>query len=218
MSVVGQHGGMAVSESRLARRVLRDFPEPGSAPEVLRLLADLATGSRDEMLASERVHAAVVLAADGDIRRLHQALELAATDWRDVLVAAGLANADWPRRLDEELGHGTARAWLPERPSWVDADGTEWTRRRPRWLTERAAKPLALRTSVVLAVEHSSGTMNVERLDHAVRKDFWHRHVAGHIDDGAGDRVVPNSAGLTYRVSTWSDPRGRRLVLVSEMC
>jgi len=58
------------------------------------------------MLASERVQAAIVLLADGDIHRLRQALDLAATAWRDQLVAAGLASEDWPARLDYELdGH-----------------------------------------------------------------------------------------------------------------
>ena len=208
---------MAVSEPRLARRVLRDFPEPGSAPEVLRLLADLAAGSSDEMLVSERVQAAVVLVAHGDIRRLRPAIDLAAKDWRDVLVAAGLADAGWPRRLDEELGRADARVWLPERHRWVDADGTEWRRRKPRWLTERAAKPLALRNSVVLAVEHVHGPVTVERLDLAVRRNYWDRYVAGHIDAASGC-VDPNSDGLTYRVSTWSDPQGGCLVLLSEMC
>jgi hypothetical protein len=209
---------MATSESRLAQRVLRDFPEPGSAPEVLRLLAELATSTNDEMLASERVHAAVVLVADGNLGRLRQALDLAATDWRDVLVAAGLADADWPQRLDDELGRADVRAWLPAHHSWTDADGSKWTRRKPRWLTERAAKPLALRTSVLLAVEHVSGPVKVERLDHAARKDYWDHHVAGHIDDGAGGYVDPNANGLTYRVSTWINPQGRCLVLLSEMC
>lgn len=53
-----------------------------------------------EMLASERVQAAIVLLADGDIHRLRQALDLAVTAWRDQLVAAGLASEDWPARLD----------------------------------------------------------------------------------------------------------------------
>jgi hypothetical protein len=31
--------------------------------------------------------------------RFHEALALARVDWRDVLVAAGLAGADWPAVL-----------------------------------------------------------------------------------------------------------------------
>jgi hypothetical protein len=97
---------MADNPSRLERRIQRDFPAPGSANGVLRLLAELPSraGYDHEALASERIQAAAVLLADGNLRRLRQALELAAQDWRDLLVAAGLANADWPQRLNDELG------------------------------------------------------------------------------------------------------------------
>lgn len=97
---------MANSQPRLERRVRRDFPEPGSAASVLELLAELPhrAGYDHEVLASERVQAAVVLLAHGDIGRLHQAIDLAAVDWRDLLVAAGLAEGDWGTVLDLELG------------------------------------------------------------------------------------------------------------------
>jgi hypothetical protein len=220
-------GCVVIEESRLARRVRRDFPEPGSAPEVLRLLAGLAGRTGDEMLASERVHAAVVLMADGNFGQLRLALDLAAADWRDVLVAAGLADADWPQRLEYELGRaaadsGTGRpdgqAWLPARQRWTDADGRQWTRRKPRWLTERAARRLLSRASTLVAVERASGLAQVEWLDHAARRDYWDHHAAGHIDDGTGGGVRPNAHGITYRVTTWSDPQGGRLILLSQMC
>jgi len=97
---------MADRQSRLDRRIRRDFPAPGSAGSVLEQLAGLPrrAGYDDEMLASERVQAAIVLLAAGDIGRLRRAVDLAAADWRDVLVAAGLADEDWPVQLDRELG------------------------------------------------------------------------------------------------------------------
>jgi hypothetical protein len=97
---------MVGNQPRLERRVRRDFPETGSAENVLELLAELPrrAGYASETFASERVQAAVVLLADGDIGRLHRALHLAAADWRDLLVAAGLADGDWAARLDLELG------------------------------------------------------------------------------------------------------------------
>jgi hypothetical protein len=52
------------------------------------------------VLASERVRTAVVLLADRDIGRFHRGMGLAATDWRDLLVAAGLAEDTWGARLD----------------------------------------------------------------------------------------------------------------------
>jgi hypothetical protein len=93
------------SLSRLDRRIRRDFPEPGSADEVLRLLSALAgAGHSRKALASERVQAAIVLLARGEFPRLRRALDLASADWRDLLIDAGLANEDWPAKLDRELG------------------------------------------------------------------------------------------------------------------
>jgi hypothetical protein len=91
-------------ESRLHRRVRRDFPESGSASEILRLLADLPHQTGVDALGTERVQAAIVLLARGDLARFRQALVLSTLDWRDVLVSAGLADEDWPTRLDRELG------------------------------------------------------------------------------------------------------------------
>jgi hypothetical protein len=42
-----------------------------------------------------RVHIAVLWLARGDIKRFDCELEGACCDWRDTLVAAGLANEDW---------------------------------------------------------------------------------------------------------------------------
>jgi integrase len=91
---------------RLERRVRRDFPERGSAPEILRILDALpdTAGYDAEMFGSERLQAAIVLLAEGSIRQFREAIELALADWRDLLVAAELAQADWPDRLDVELG------------------------------------------------------------------------------------------------------------------
>ncbi|MEU0940582.1 MULTISPECIES: hypothetical protein [unclassified Embleya] len=94
--------------TRLERRIRRDFPAPGSAPEIVRMLDALpeAAGHDREMLGSERIRAAIVLLADGDLGRFRRAVELAKADWRDLLVDAELADADWPARLDTELGPG----------------------------------------------------------------------------------------------------------------
>jgi hypothetical protein len=88
---------MSDMTARLRRRVERDFPDPGSAAEVERLVR----GSAD----TERVQAALVLWANGSIPRLLDIARLAAVDWRDALVRAELAEEGWPDRLDAELGH-----------------------------------------------------------------------------------------------------------------
>ncbi|MCE7001498.1 hypothetical protein LWC34_01375 [Kibdelosporangium philippinense] len=92
---------MAISEPRLTRLIRRDFG--ASADHVLKLLAELAARHPgDAMFSSERLQAAVVLLAGGGSP--HRAIELAETDWRDLLVATDLADADWPHKLDQLLG------------------------------------------------------------------------------------------------------------------
>ena len=87
---------MRTVSSRLQWRVALDFPQPGSAEEVMRLLADA--------LECERVQAAIVFAANGDLPELKREVELAAIDWRDVLMNGGLAGDDWQSIMDFELG------------------------------------------------------------------------------------------------------------------
>lgn len=81
---------------RLARRIGRDFPDAEAATAVAHLVVDAANW--------ERVQAAIVLPARGDLRLVREGAELAGTDWRDVLVDAGLAGDDWADVLDAELG------------------------------------------------------------------------------------------------------------------
>jgi hypothetical protein len=83
--------------ARLERLVRQDF-EPD---------ADLVLDVLDELpgyAASERVQAAVVKLAGGDLRRLDRQLQEARIDWRDVLVAAGFAHEDWRDQVDAYLG------------------------------------------------------------------------------------------------------------------
>ena len=81
---------------RLRRRVDADFREQGSADEVVRIVSQVSE--------TEHIQAAIVLWADGDLSRIRDSVELSQVDWRDVLVRGGLADEDWPRRLDAELG------------------------------------------------------------------------------------------------------------------
>lgn len=96
-----------VLTERLHRRIRSDFPDEraarGVADALRALVADLGPdGMRGT--SAERLAAAVLLVARGDVRRLRTAVAAAKTDWRDLLVAAELATADWPTRLDGTLG------------------------------------------------------------------------------------------------------------------
>jgi hypothetical protein len=87
---------MARVSARLKRRIERDFPEPGSAREIARIVASAAD--------SERIQAAIVLAARGDHKEVARQAKTARWDWRDVVVNGGLENEDWPSLLDQYLG------------------------------------------------------------------------------------------------------------------
>jgi hypothetical protein len=81
---------------RLRSRINRDFPIPGSADEVAHIVGEAAD--------SERVQAAIVLWAAGDLDRLREVVTVTQQDWRDTLVRSGLVDDDWPERLSAELG------------------------------------------------------------------------------------------------------------------
>jgi hypothetical protein len=87
---------MTAMTKRLRARVLRDFREPGSAEEIVRLVEAAAY--------DERIQAAIVLAASGDVKGIRSGVDLARIDWRDVLVNGGLGDDDWRSVLFAELG------------------------------------------------------------------------------------------------------------------
>jgi hypothetical protein len=89
---------------RLARRIRRDYG-PGIADEVFEAMADIPEAlPLAGKQSSERLQAAVVLGHTGTWESVVRRLTVLRQDWRDGLVAAGLENGDWSRRLDDELG------------------------------------------------------------------------------------------------------------------
>ena len=98
---VGHYRVVTQPTQRLINRIRHDF-EPNDAAEVIGWLGGLtedAFGRQDP----ERIQAAIVLAAAGDLGRFYQLIKLLRLDWRDVLVAGELAHGDWPGRLRDEL-------------------------------------------------------------------------------------------------------------------
>jgi hypothetical protein len=103
---VSEGDGVAedVISARLHARVRRDFPDADVARGVagaLRVLADELANSLQD---TERLLAAAVFIAAGDVDRFRSAIRLARTDWRDLLMAGELGHGNWPHVLDEELG------------------------------------------------------------------------------------------------------------------
>jgi hypothetical protein len=52
-----------------------------------------------------RVQIAIAMLADGDLEKIRLWIKQAEIDWRDTLVAAGLAEANW-RRVAKQAGYG----------------------------------------------------------------------------------------------------------------
>lgn len=94
---------MTTVSQRLQRKVQQEFgSEAGTVLEVLVGVPEsLPLG---DLQAAERLQAAIVLPSEGDLEKFWDLVELAHIDWRDLLVAADLADEDWPTRLDLELG------------------------------------------------------------------------------------------------------------------
>lgn len=82
---------------RLTRWTIEKFGD--QAPFVLRQLEAHDPGFSSQV--PERILAAIAIVAHR--RSLPEALELARTDWRDLLVSAGLADDNWPDVLADVL-------------------------------------------------------------------------------------------------------------------
>jgi hypothetical protein len=99
---------------RIRRRLARDFPD---AAEVV-----IAASAVARAASCERTQAAIVLWAGGDLGRLRDAADMALIDWRDVLVRAGLADDDWPERIEAEFGTSdeweSSDAWFATALAW----------------------------------------------------------------------------------------------------
>ena len=80
--------------SEIVRRYAHRCFDSAQADDVIAALdaADLSLG----MMGPDRVHFAILLLSRGDIQRFREALRQAKLDWRDTLVAAQLAQDDWP--------------------------------------------------------------------------------------------------------------------------
>ena len=93
-----------------------------------------------------------------------------------------------------------------------------WTPSTPKRLTEEAAKRFVRRSSARVAIERTPPDIyEIEWLDPATQKEYWDRHITGHVNDGTA-RCTPDEQGLTYHVSSWRDQQGNRMILISEIC
>ena len=85
--------------SDLLRREIAARFAAADAPGVLVRLTETPLpflDAPDRARDRDRVHLAILRVADGNLQRFEAALALAARDWRDLLVGAGLAHGNWP--------------------------------------------------------------------------------------------------------------------------
>ncbi|MFD5652972.1 hypothetical protein [Streptomyces sp. NPDC127039] len=87
--------------SRIAAKLETQY---GAEVSSVYSLLNEAEGRIFHEAAEEKITAAVVILADGSVDKLLDAIELMETDWRDLLIAAELAHAGWPSRLDDIFG------------------------------------------------------------------------------------------------------------------
>jgi hypothetical protein len=103
------------SRSDVLRVAARDFPGDQTF-EALRVLSGCGTGKNEGV--RDRVHAAVLKLAGGNIEHLHQLTETAKADPRDVI-----APAEYPRYLNARNLPGLS---TPEQQAIFDADWAEY--------------------------------------------------------------------------------------------
>ncbi len=94
---------------------------------VLRSIERITPFSKDDLI-NERVQLALLLIANGDKEKFEQELNVASSDWRDLLIHSELNDANWPQKLvdsglvDEVWQNRTEAALAakraPNRPWW----------------------------------------------------------------------------------------------------
>ena len=89
--------------ARIRHRIERDFAASQRA-QVERTLGALLPES--DVAGRERIQAAVLINAAGDLDRLERSAREVGIDWRDVLMGADLGFDDWPTRVDTFLDEG----------------------------------------------------------------------------------------------------------------
>src|SRR5262249_39832418 len=171
---------------RLLARIHSDFPS--HVPEVILAVREVESGTQDR----ERVVATVLIDARGDLTRLRKAIALSQIDWRDALVSGGLANADWPQRLDNWLGPPRTRP-------------VEIVEYRPTWQGDFNRHAARLRSSlgtIAVRVDHI-GSTSVPRLVSKNRIDI---QIGVKALPSAGELIEPlERAGFTLNQAIGMD-------------
>ncbi|WP_030259805.1 hypothetical protein [Streptomyces violens] len=90
--------------ARIVRHIRKEFPEDQSETVAQLLEEVIEPITEGNVMFQERVAAAAVICSQGDLDEFFAVLEEVRADWRDVLVAAGLADAQWKQLINEKFG------------------------------------------------------------------------------------------------------------------
>ena len=157
----------------------------------------------------------MIRVAAGRLDRLDRAMDLARTDWRDLLVAADLADAAWPARLSAWLDEPQPRDTASPGASGelTEADGHRWLVRRRR-IDLRVVKRLLRRADVVVVLGEAGG-FRPRRVPYPERASVWQvvgRAYAG--PDGPHQAV----SGTDYTGHEFTDTEGTIMLYLEERC
>ena len=95
---IGLGGGIMVALTEATRQKVRQLFSQEQYPQVVRILEsdcgnNLPFLQHESAEGLERFRFAALKLSDGNLEKLRSAIELAKSDWRDLLVAAGFANS-----------------------------------------------------------------------------------------------------------------------------
>jgi hypothetical protein len=180
--------------TRLLSRIQLDFPHhTQTVIDKLGTLDALVVQSGQD---PERMLAAVVRCAAGRLDRLDRALADARLDWRDLLVAADLADHAWRTRLSAWLDPAGPPLAAPSPGAsgqLLDPDGRRWQVRR-RHIDLRIVKRLIRRPHVVVMLGESGG-FRLRTVAAHERGQLW--EVVRHAYTGPGGRQ-PVTSSIDY--------------------
>jgi hypothetical protein len=199
--------------ARLIQRIEADFPHHVAV--VRERLAGLDDLIEDSGQDHERLLAAVIRVAAGRLKALDQALDLARNDWRDLLVAADLADAAWSSRLSARLDPPQPRdtASPGARGELTEADGHLWLVQRRR-IDLRMVKRLLRRADVIVMLGEAGG-FQPRRVPHPERASVWETVRHAYVGPGGTDQTV---SGTDYIGHEFTDSEGTVMLYLEERC
>jgi hypothetical protein len=85
--------------SKAVRREVEARFKRRDAADVMRLLESVVLPGSEDGMDRDRIQFAILIVSRGDLADFARALALSVTDWRDLLVSAGLEHENWPEVL-----------------------------------------------------------------------------------------------------------------------